>query len=125
MPAVISLVFPKSVDRLLTRAAPKQSRDREEAVKSLMTQDTSRAALGQDQGPSPCARGAVRPALTIHMHAGGFHPPKAFSSEPANANATSSLQGRAAICTPMGRPEEDSPQRTTAAGQPVRLCAIV
>jgi hypothetical protein len=39
----------------------------------------------------------------------------------AIASTTSSRQGFAAICTPIGNPLFEVPQRTTAAGHPVRL----
>jgi hypothetical protein len=55
----------------------------------------------------------------------GRHPPKISSNLRATPSTISSLQGAAAICTPIGKPVELVPHRTTAAGQPVKLCVIV
>ena len=52
-------------------------------------------------------------------------PPSARSSAAAAASATSSRHGRATSCTPIGSPSGELPQRTTAAGQPVRLYGVV
>src|ERR1017187_6711084 len=57
--------------------------------------------------------------------AGACQPPNSRSKRRATASAISSLQGATAICTPMGRPAAETPQRTTAAGHPDTLCAMV
>jgi hypothetical protein len=52
--------------------------------------------------------------------AGGFHPPNTDSRCSATAKATSSRNGRATTCRPMGR-SPSAPHRTTTAGHPVML----
>src|ERR1039458_9347155 len=56
---------------------------------------------------------------------GACQPPHSRSRRRATARAISSLHGAAAICTPMGRPVAETPQRTTAAGHPDMLGAVV
>src|ERR1035438_6425969 len=78
----------------------------------LKTGELRRAWTG---GPRGC------PGLSYF----GCQPPNSRSRRRATARAISSLQGAAAICTPMGRPVLETPQRTTAAGHPDMLCAMV
>lgn len=55
---------------------------------------------------------------------GGRQPPSAASMHAAAARATSSCHGPAMTWTPTGSSSE-LPARTTAQGQPVRLCGVV
>src|ERR1051326_198782 len=60
--------------------------------------------------------------LKHQSYNGGLcQPPSADSTASAAASATSSRQGRATSCAPMGRPSSEVPARTTTPGQPVML----
>jgi hypothetical protein len=54
---------------------------------------------------------------------GAGNGPRAFSISAATASDTSSRQGCATTCTPIGNPSSEVPARTTVLGQPVRLKA--
>jgi hypothetical protein len=62
------------------------------------------------------------PQVTLgHASGGGFHPPHSLSNTSTTASTCSSSQGRPTICTPIGKPSEERPTGTTAAGFPSRL----
>ncbi len=84
---------------------------------------------GLRDGAAPLGAGGPRdPVLALspvghrRQIGGGCQPPDAASTTAAAASARSSRHGRATSWTPIGRPSGDVPPRTTAAGQPVRLC---
>ena len=63
------------------------------------------------------ARGCNQNSCYAHSYMlGRCQPPKTVSRCCATASATSSRQGRATTCTPMGKPSGDVPPRTSYSG---------
>lgn len=88
----------------------------------------SGSAVAEQIGCNPVLDGAHErysrqfSAAIDHVFSDGRRqPPKSASIRWATARATSSRQGRATTCTPIGNPSSDVPARTTALGHPVRL----
>jgi hypothetical protein len=70
------------------------------------------------------SRAFCRQSKLLYVHSyksGRCQPPKTVSRCCATASATSSRQGLATTCIPMGNPSGDVPPRTATPGHPVRL----
>ena len=61
--------------------------------------------------------GGTTKVFNLYM-AGAFQPPSLLSMTAATASETSSRHGRATICTPIGKPDDDVAALTTVAGHP-------
>ena len=109
---------------------------------SFPTASVTPTASGAISSPKPCLapplilnRAWLRPLQLPHLEPGGrslarilcyrsagiFHPPNSRSTAIPTASATSSRQGLAATCTPIGIPALDAPARTVTTGHPSRL----